>query len=136
MKSLHTRGHALRLRRPTARTASFLSSIMASDSRFSSRLSNIKGYVQQARAEPRSVFSTRSPAPTPPLNGQGLDAPRQSWGQWAGQKIKQITRGGEDAPPGIDKLFVFPGWASRHYTDDKKGPTSQGVSMYLIRNGG
>ncbi|EIN09461.1 hypothetical protein PUNSTDRAFT_143017 [Punctularia strigosozonata HHB-11173 SS5] len=72
----------------------------------SSKLANFKSYLN-----PRdSSSSSRAARPR-----QLQEAPRtQSWGQWAGEKLKGIS-GSEGSNSGNHRLSLFPGWAARRY---------------------
>lgn len=101
------------------------------------QFSTFRSYISKARADPRGTASAvrdsvrtthsgrASPAPGTPTGGATPvpDASRQSWGQWAGQKLRAITGGSgeEGGRSNVEKVFVFPGWASRHYHDDPGG---------------
>ena len=121
--------HALRLPlRPSG--ASAAPNMSAEKRPFSSKVSSFRNYLSQARADPRSALhhaSGRDPrhegAETPPVDSSRT----QSWGQWAGQKLKQITHGNEDDAANLEKVFVFPGWATRNYHQEGASASSPGV---------
>lgn len=100
---------------------------MSADKRpLSSRVSSFRNYLSQARADPRSALHTsgrdprRGGAETPPVDSSRT----QSWGQWAGQKLKRITHGNEDDVANLEKVFVFPGWATRNYHEGASASSS------------
>ncbi|KZT70788.1 hypothetical protein DAEQUDRAFT_667164 [Daedalea quercina L-15889] len=63
---------------------------------------SIKGYVV-SREFRRPAFVARE---------VGENGAKQSWSQWAGQKLKQVQ--GEGAP-NTESLVLFPGWATRRF---------------------
>ncbi|KAI0788704.1 hypothetical protein C8Q75DRAFT_807439 [Abortiporus biennis] len=75
----------------------------------SSASRSIKGYAAQ--------HDLKSRIPT----GRNLDGPtadssvRQTWGQWAGQKLRVLTQSDPTGSGSIEKLSLFPGWATRRY---------------------
>ncbi|TFY81111.1 hypothetical protein EWM64_g2908, partial [Hericium alpestre] len=73
----------------------------------SSRLSVVKDYISQRDFKPRKDQRPGEPGYT---EGQSK---RQSWAQWAGQKIAKRL---DDVGGGSsEKVILFPGWASRRY---------------------
>jgi hypothetical protein len=83
----------------------------------SSRVSSFKSYLSQARNQ---VVQSRANAVNP-------DGSTPTWGQWAGQKLKNMAGRGE-GQSGVEKLFIFPGWAARSYHEIKPGDEKcQGV---------
>ncbi|KAH9933390.1 uncharacterized protein B0H18DRAFT_1083048 [Fomitopsis serialis] len=63
---------------------------------------SIKGYV----------VSRESKRPALVVQGTGGEnGTRQSWSQWAGQKLKQVQGGAS----GTESLVLFPGWATRRF---------------------
>lgn len=75
---------------------------------------SIKGYIAQQRDLKQAYPSSRSIAPP----GAEL-AKKQSWSQWAGQKLRRGSQGEYDASG--DRLSLFPGWAVRRYREPPKG---------------
>ncbi|PIL25177.1 hypothetical protein GSI_13066 [Ganoderma sinense ZZ0214-1] len=75
---------------------------------------SIKGYITQQRELKQAYPSSRSIAPP------GAEAAkRQSWSQWAGQKLRRGSQAEYDASG--DRLSLFPGWAVRRYREPPKG---------------
>lgn len=91
----------------------------------------IKGYV--AQRDPRKVVVVSS--------SEALDNEqqtntygKQSWGQWAGQKIREIRQPNEEGgATAIEKLSLFPGWAARRYEEpNKQNFDSTSLARYCI----
>ena len=74
---------------------------------------SIKGYVVQR--DPRKVVAVPTDQKRP--DGQPINTYlKQSWGQWAGQKIRDLRQPNEEAASSaVEKLSLFPGWAVRKY---------------------
>ncbi|KAI1793481.1 hypothetical protein LXA43DRAFT_1073156 [Ganoderma leucocontextum] len=71
---------------------------------------SIKGYIAQQRELKQGYPSSRGIIPP------GAEAAkRQSWSQWAGQKLRRGSQGEYDATG--DRLSLFPGWAARRYRE-------------------
>ena len=70
---------------------------------------SIKGYIAQQRELKQGYPASRGPPPP------GSELPkRQTWGQWAGQKLRSIGQGG-DPGTSFERVSLFPGWAYRQY---------------------
>ena len=68
---------------------------------------SIKGYIAQQRELKQGY---------PPSRGVDVEAAKkQSWGQWAGQKLRRGSQGEYDISG--DRLSLFPGWAARRYRE-------------------
>ncbi|TCD71779.1 hypothetical protein EIP91_003122 [Steccherinum ochraceum] len=83
---------------------------------------SIKGYV--AQRDPRKVVVVATEQA--PQNGSLTTTTylKQSWGQWAGQKIRDIRQPNDEALANtVEKLSLFPGWAARRY----RKPSQQDV---------
>ncbi|THH32474.1 hypothetical protein EUX98_g1742 [Antrodiella citrinella] len=77
----------------------------------------IKSYVAQRDPRKVVVVST-SEAPNNNNGPQANTYGKQSWGQWAGQKIREIRQPNDEAAANaIEKLSLFPGWAARRYRE-------------------
>lgn len=79
----------------------------------SSRLSSFKGYLSSQRPEMKQVLSSSF------RRHQGQDSPDgkssvHSWREWAGQKIGR-GQSYDLSNAGVDKIWLFPGWATRRY---------------------
>lgn len=88
---------------------------------------SIKGYVVQR--DPRKVVAVPTDQKRP--DGQPVNIySKQSWGQWAGQKIRDLRQPNEEAASNaVEKLSLFPGWAVRKY----RKPEEQGYDrMFTI----
>jgi hypothetical protein len=46
------------------------------------------------------------------------EAQTQSWKEWAGQKIKLRQGQGVEEASSMERVTLFPGWATRRYGDD------------------
>ncbi|THH15739.1 hypothetical protein EW146_g4777 [Bondarzewia mesenterica] len=75
----------------------------------SSRLSSFKGYLSQR--DSKRAFPMRK---EPQIGEIGSASKRQTWTQWAGQKIAKVARE-DSASESSEKIILFPGWASRRY---------------------
>ncbi|KAH7924302.1 hypothetical protein BV22DRAFT_1013585 [Leucogyrophana mollusca] len=89
-----------------------MNSHMPSRKSASSRLSGLKDYLSQ-RDFRNSLPTRRSLRPGENGYVDGQTTP-QSWGQWAGQKIKRSSA----EVLNIEEVALFPGWATRRYTVD------------------
>lgn len=76
---------------------------------------SIKGYVSQR--------DFRKPLPTSRDANVAGSSRGQTWGQWAGQKLRQVQ--GESL--GADQLLLFPGWATRRFHTPPQDPASDGT---------
>ena len=75
---------------------------------------SIKGYITQQRELKQGYPSSRGIVPP------GTEvAKKQSWSQWAGQKLRRGNQGEYDASG--DRLSLFPGWAARRYREAPRG---------------
>lgn len=71
---------------------------------------HVKSYVSQ-RDFKKGFPSTRSVRPEHSTEGSS----RQGWGQWVGQKLRNLGQGSAAALAGNEKVLLFPGWATRRY---------------------
>ncbi|KAI0741654.1 hypothetical protein C8Q80DRAFT_1274047 [Daedaleopsis nitida] len=79
---------------------------------------SIKGYISQQR-ELKQGYPPSRPQLTP-----GPEQPKkQSWSQWAGQKIRRGSQGDYDISG--DRLSLFPGWATRRYREPPLGTEAE-----------
>ncbi|KAH9940884.1 uncharacterized protein BXZ73DRAFT_42343 [Epithele typhae] len=74
---------------------------------------SIKGYIAQQRDVKRGYSPSRGPPQASP--GGSDQSRRQTWGQWAGQKLRRGSYGEYDVTS--DRLALFPGWAARRYRE-------------------
>ncbi|KAI0077768.1 hypothetical protein K474DRAFT_1684169 [Panus rudis PR-1116 ss-1] len=85
---------------------------------------SFKGYVNAQRESAR-----RTPQGWDRSSAGGQDPSfRQVFGQWAGQKLRGLQGGGEDAggtTNEVEKLSLFPGWAARRYRTHPSTTTSE-----------
>lgn len=72
----------------------------------SSRFASIKGYL--AQQDFKNSLSSTVQHQLDPGDGSGTNGIKQSWREWAGQKI---SRGNDNL--GTEKIALFPGWATR-----------------------
>ncbi|KAI0917865.1 hypothetical protein AcV5_002696 [Taiwanofungus camphoratus] len=68
---------------------------------------SIKSYVTQR--DPKRVFPASRDVRSADSEG---GSQRQTWGQWAGQKLRKAT---QSEGASIDRLLLFPGWATRRF---------------------
>lgn len=91
----------------------------------SNKLHNFKGYL--ASKDPRPF----SPAPSTPFqrgsgdpSTLGVDlepAARQSWTQWAGEKLRRNGQAQGNNTSIVEKVSLFPGWATRRLHQSSPG---------------
>lgn len=83
--------------------------------------SSLRSFASSASRSIKSYVASRDPRrPTLVTREAGGEyEARQSWGQWAGQKLRQVQG---EAIPSVESLSLFPGWATRrfHETPDTK----------------
>ncbi|KAI0832003.1 hypothetical protein BC628DRAFT_1407544 [Trametes gibbosa] len=80
----------------------------------SSASRSIKGYIVQQR-------ELRQPHPAGlslPPQDRDTTPKKQSWGQWAGQKLRRGSQSDYDLSG--DRLSLFPGWAARRYREPQR----------------
>ncbi|KAI0630600.1 hypothetical protein C8Q77DRAFT_1160159 [Trametes polyzona] len=77
---------------------------------------SFKGYIAQQRELKQSYPSWRGP----PSSSQDSDATpkKQSWSQWAGQKLRRGSQSQYDVSG--DRISLFPGWATRRYREPQR----------------
>lgn len=75
---------------------------------------SLKGYVAQQRELKQSYPSWRG---TPPQDSDATPK-KQSWGQWAGQKLRRGSQSEYDVSG--DRITIFPGWATRRYREPQR----------------
>lgn len=78
---------------------------------------SIKSYVSQ-RDLKRSFPASRD------IDAEGVGQ-RQTWGQWAGKKLRQVQ--GEVA--GTEQMLLFPGWATRRFHEPPSNDNVTGESL-------
>ncbi|KAJ7497615.1 hypothetical protein FB451DRAFT_1212165 [Mycena latifolia] len=91
----------------------------------SSRVSAIKGYISQ-----RDFKNV----PSALQRGVGADGSKQSWKQWAGEKISAGMRG-QRGSRDSERIALFPGWAARRYHQDEVGRTQEAFDIELFVSG-
>ncbi|KAI0675668.1 hypothetical protein C8Q78DRAFT_340765 [Trametes maxima] len=77
---------------------------------------SLKGYIAQQRELKQPYPSWRGP----PSQEAEPAQKRQTWSQWAGQKLRRGSQSEYDVSG--DRLSLFPGWATRRYRE----PPSEG----------
>jgi hypothetical protein len=86
----------------------------------------VRTYLASPRMDSsRSLAAADSDRPPSPVSGSSRGA---SWTAWAGHKIKQIATGSSASSDAararmVEKIYVFPGWASRRYHDMDNTPS-------------
>jgi hypothetical protein len=86
----------------------------------------VRTYLASPRMDSsRSLAAVDSDRPPSPASGSSRGA---SWTAWAGHKIKQIAQGSSASSDAararmVEKIYVFPGWASRRYHDMDNTPS-------------
>ncbi|KAI0766663.1 hypothetical protein BD413DRAFT_664876 [Trametes elegans] len=78
---------------------------------------SIKGYLAQQRELKQAYPSWRGGAPPGPHSADTTPK-KQSWGQWAGQKLRRGSQSEYDVSG--DRVLLFPGWATRRYREPRK----------------
>ncbi|KAI0794117.1 hypothetical protein C8Q74DRAFT_1193864 [Fomes fomentarius] len=76
---------------------------------------SIKGYITQQRELKQAYPAARGQQKTASVDSAG----KQSWSQWAGQKLRRGSQGEYDTSG--DRLALFPGWAARRYREPPSG---------------
>ncbi|KAI0695337.1 hypothetical protein C8T65DRAFT_665431 [Cerioporus squamosus] len=76
---------------------------------------SIKGYISQRELKQGYPASRGQPQLAAEQNSE-----RQSWRQWAGQKLRRGSQSEYDTSG--DRLSLFPGWATRRYREPPRGP--------------
>ncbi|KAJ7495911.1 hypothetical protein B0H11DRAFT_2001197 [Mycena galericulata] len=90
----------------------------------SSRFSAVKGYIAQKNL-PSALHRTVTP-----------DGEKQSWKEWAGQKISAGMRGATGgSAQGSERIALFPGWAARRYRRDAEGRVQEAFDIDLFVSG-
>ncbi|KAH9893538.1 hypothetical protein C8Q73DRAFT_697378 [Cubamyces lactineus] len=81
---------------------------------------SIKGYIAQQRELKQSYPASRGPAPPQAAESSSSSGSqkKQSWSQWAGQKLRRGSQGEYDVSG--DRLLLFPGWATRRYREPRR----------------
>ncbi|KAI0331653.1 hypothetical protein GY45DRAFT_1322007 [Cubamyces sp. BRFM 1775] len=84
---------------------------------------SIKGYIVQQRDLKQAYPPWRGA--TPPQVSESSSSSsssgaqkKQSWSQWAGQKLRRGSQGEYDVSG--DRLLLFPGWATRRYREPRR----------------
>lgn len=89
------------------------------------KLNSFKGYL--ASKDPRPLTPTPSLAPNRGGDdssnpGAGLGpATRQTWRQWAGDKLRRNGQSPGDNANVVEKVILFPGWAARRLHQPSSG---------------
>ncbi|KAJ7268655.1 hypothetical protein B0H12DRAFT_971509, partial [Mycena haematopus] len=77
----------------------------------SSRISAVKGYISQ-----RDFKSDLKNIPNAMQRGVTADGTKQTWKEWAGQKISAVNSlRGQGNSQNSERIALFPGWAARRY---------------------
>ena len=76
---------------------------------------SIKGYIAQQREIKQGYPAARGQQNL----GADSQTKKQSWSQWAGQKLRRGSQGEYDNSG--DRLALFPGWAARRYREPPRG---------------
>ncbi|KAJ6625845.1 hypothetical protein B0H10DRAFT_1782443 [Mycena sp. CBHHK59/15] len=92
-----------------------------------SRLSAVKGYISQRD------FKNIPSALQRQLGGVAADGKKQSWKDWAGQKIS--GRGQGASSQDSERIALFPGWAARRHHLDEVGRTQEAFDVDLFVSG-
>ncbi|KAK7005810.1 hypothetical protein R3P38DRAFT_3404535 [Favolaschia claudopus] len=89
-----------------------------------SKFSAVKGYLAQ-----RNI-------PTSLQRGVAADGTKQTWKEWAGQKISAVnTMRGPGNSLNSERIALFPGWAARRYRQDGLGRTEEAFDIDLFVSG-
>ncbi|KAJ7346955.1 hypothetical protein DFH08DRAFT_780713 [Mycena albidolilacea] len=97
----------------------------------SSRLSAVKGYISQ-----RDFKSDFKKIPNAVQRGVTADGTKQTWKEWAGQKISAVnTMRGQGNSQNSERIALFPGWAARRYRQDGTGRTQEAFDIDLFVSG-
>ncbi|KAI0369116.1 hypothetical protein BV20DRAFT_997309 [Pilatotrama ljubarskyi] len=75
---------------------------------------SLKGYIAQQRELKQAYPLSRG---APPQSSEAASK-KQSWSQWAGQKLRRGSQNEYDVSG--DRLSLFPGWATRRYREPRK----------------
>lgn len=81
-----------------------------------SKLNNFKGYLASKDPRPLSSVSPPSQRGSGDSSGHGTDpgsGTRQSWTQWAGEKLRRAGQVQGDNGNAVEMVSLFPGWAAR-----------------------
>ncbi|KAI9067975.1 hypothetical protein FKP32DRAFT_1588164 [Trametes sanguinea] len=82
---------------------------------------SLKGYIAQQRELKQAYPSSRGGVAPQQGSAEGSSSSKkQSWSQWAGQKLRRGSQGEYDVSG--DRLLLFPGWATRRYREPRKDP--------------
>jgi len=95
-----------------------------------SKLQNFKGYLASKDPRPLSPASSSSsfqrgdgdPATLGADSGPGT---RQSWTQWAGDKLRRGSQPEGNNANVVEKVSLFPGWAARRLHKPSPGEGAQ-----------
>ncbi|TDL24014.1 hypothetical protein BD410DRAFT_786728 [Rickenella mellea] len=94
----------------------------------SARVSSFKEHVGQLDYK-QMLEGRRELKPGDPRYHEGGPS-KQSWSQWAGEKIRRKPTMG---PPSIESIALFPGWATRRFHQEQsKTPESEGISQFSL----
>ncbi|KAJ7217727.1 hypothetical protein GGX14DRAFT_438051 [Mycena pura] len=91
----------------------------------SSRLSTVKTYISQRDFKNLPHTLQR---------GVSADGTKQSWKEWAGQKISAGMRG-VGGSQNSERITLFPGWAARRYRIDEVGRSLEAFDIELFVSG-
>ena len=81
-----------------------------------SKLNNFKGYLASKDPRPLSSVSPQFQQGSGDSSGHGADpgsGTRQSWTQWAGEKLRRAGQAQGDSGNVVEMVSLFPGWAAR-----------------------
>ena len=93
--------------------------------------SSWRGLASGAASKARAyLVGSSGSRPTTPSGDQPA---KQSWEQWARQKISR-TRSVDDlaAAAGVEQVSLFPGWANRQYATLQQKPASRDAGAYIV----
>ncbi|KAJ7693313.1 hypothetical protein B0H17DRAFT_1059716 [Mycena rosella] len=103
---------------------------LSSASSSTSRISAVKGYISQ-----RDFKNV----PSALQRGVGADGEKQSWKQWAGEKISAGIRAGQGGGGGgsrdSERIALFPGWAARRHRLDEDGRAQDAFDIDIFVSG-
>ncbi|KAF7361611.1 hypothetical protein MVEN_00504300 [Mycena venus] len=121
--------------RPTRRSKTYMAwkpTLSNIQSGSSSRLSAVKGYISQ-----RDFKTDLKNIPNALQRGTTPDGTKQTWKEWAGQKISAVNtmRGQGANSQNSERIALFPGWAARRYRQDGVGRTQEAFDVDLFVSG-
>ena len=95
------------------------------------KLNSLRGYLASKDPRPLSSASSHGEGNSPPKPGADLgSATRQSWTQWAGEKLRRSNQSRGDNTNALESVSLFPGWAARRA---HQAPSGESTMVYCIR---